>query len=74
MATGFIPLSMLSIIATTVLWDKSREVAWKEFYAEYWQKQLKESLDRCAGFLKTTEIMLKTALKTCNQSVEYHTC
>ena len=39
-------------------------VAWKEFYAEYWLKELQESMDRCTGRRDINEILLKTALNT----------
>ena len=34
-------------------------VAWKEYYVEYWLKELQESMDRCTGFCDITEILLK---------------
>ena len=37
-------------------------VAWKEYCAEYWLKELQESMDRCTGRRDVTGIMLKTAL------------
>ena len=39
-------------------------VAWKENCAEYWLKELQESMDRCTGRCDITEILLKTALNT----------
>ena len=45
-------------------------VAWKENYAEYWLKQLEESMDRCTGY-DITEILLKTVfnlIQLMNQS------
>ena len=39
-------------------------VAWKEYCAEYWLKELQESMDRCYGSNDITEILLKTALNT----------
>ena len=39
-------------------------VAWKEYCAEYWLKELQESMDRCTSCRDLTEILLKTALKT----------
>ena len=39
-------------------------VAWKEYCAEYWLKELQESMDRCTSRRDLTEILLKTALKT----------
>ena len=37
-------------------------VALKEYCAEYWLKELQESMDRCTGCRDITEILLKTAL------------
>ena len=37
---------------------------WKEYYAEYWLKELLESMDRCTGRRDVTEILLKTAINT----------
>ena len=34
-------------------------VAWQEYFAEYWSKERKESMDRCSGHHDITEIMLK---------------
>ena len=39
-------------------------VAWKEYCAEYWLKDLQESMDRYTGHRDITEIMLKAALIT----------
>ena len=39
-------------------------VARKENCAEYWLKELQETMDRCAGRRNITEVLLKTALKT----------
>ena len=38
-------------------------MAIKEYYAEYWLKELQKSMDRCTGHHDITEILLKTALK-----------
>ena len=37
-------------------------VAWKEYSAQYWFKELQESIDRCTGRRDIAEILLKTAL------------
>ena len=37
-------------------------VAWKEYCAEDWLKELQESMDRCTGNHDITERLLKTAL------------
>ena len=39
-------------------------VAWKEYCAEYWLKELQGSMDRCTNLRDITEILLKTALNT----------
>ena len=39
-------------------------MAWKEYFAEYWLKEIRESMDRCTGRRDITEILLKTALST----------
>ena len=41
----------------------NQPVAWKEYYAEYWFKEVQESMDRCTGRRDMTEILLKTSLK-----------
>ena len=38
-------------------------VAWKEYRAEYWLKELQESMDRCTGSLDVIEILLKNGVK-----------
>ena len=38
--------------------------AWREHCAEYWLKDLRESMDRCTGRRDVTKIQLKTALNT----------
>ena len=37
-------------------------VAWKEYCAEYWLKELQESMDSCNSLYDVTEITLKTVL------------
>ena len=39
-------------------------VAWEEYCAEYWLKELQESMDRCTGCRDITERLLKTVLNT----------
>ena len=39
-------------------------VAWKEYCAEHWLKELQERMDRCTGCHDITAILLKTAIKT----------
>ena len=39
-------------------------VAWNEYCAEYWLKELQESMDMCTGLCEITEILLKMALNT----------
>ena len=55
--TGFIPLSQLSHVGKQL-------VAWKEYCAEYWSKELQESMDSCTVCRDITEILLKMALNT----------
>ena len=62
-ATGFIPLSLLSIISIMITWENS-QLIWKEYCVEYWLKELQESMDRWTGCCNMTEILLKTALHT----------
>ena len=47
-------------------------VSWKENSAEYWLKELQESIDSCTGFRDLTEILLKTTLNSI-QSINSHT-
>ena len=63
-ATGFIPLSLLSIVSTIELYVGKQPLAWKEYCAEYWLKEHQESMDRYTGRCDMTEILLKTALNT----------
>ena len=39
-------------------------VAWKEYCAEYWLKELQESMNSCTGRCDITEILLKMELNT----------
>ena len=48
-------------------------VGWKIYCAEYWLKELMESIDRCTGLRDITEILLKTALNTI-QSINQSSC
>ena len=43
---------------------EKQPVAWKKYCAEYWSKELKESMDRCTGHRDMTGKLLKTALST----------
>ena len=43
---------------------RKQPVAWKEFCAEYWLKELEESMVRCTDHSSLTEILLKTDLNT----------
>ena len=88
-ATGFIPLSPLSVVSTLVMWESSQwlgkniviaieagfilsltavrffdigyvgkqPVAWKEFCAEYWLKELQEYMEMCTDRRDITEIL-----------------
>ena len=63
-ATGFIPLSLLSVVSTMVIHVGKQSVAWKEYCAEYWLKEFQKNMARCTGRRDITEIRLKTALNT----------
>ena len=39
-------------------------VAWEEYCAEYWLKELQESMNRCTGPCDITESLLKMAFNT----------
>ena len=39
-------------------------VAWKEYCADYWLKELQENMDKCTGRRDISEILLKTALNS----------
>ena len=45
---------------------ENKPVTWKEFYADYWLKEHKESMD---GLRDITQILLKTALNTKNPQI-----
>ena len=64
-ATGFTPLSPLSVANVG-----KQTVAWKEYCAEFWLKELQESMDMCTGRRDITEILLKTVLNTI-QSIDH---
>ena len=51
---------------------EKQPVAWKEYCAEYWLKELQESMSRCTGRHDITEILLKNGIKhhTINQAIE----
>ena len=61
--SGFIPLSLLSVVWTMVKLESSQWLG-KNFSAEYWSKELQNSMDRCTGRRDRTEILSKTALNT----------
>ena len=62
LVTGFISLSLLSIVSASYV--GKQPVAWKDNLAQYWLKELQESMGRCTGHHSITEIMLKTVLNT----------
>ena len=41
-----------------------KPLVWKEYCAEYWLKELQESMDMCTDRRDKTDILLKTALNT----------
>ena len=63
--TGFIDVRCFDNVG-------KQPMAWKESCAEYWLKELHESMDRCTGRCGVTEILLKTGLNTI-QSINYYT-
>ena len=72
-AAGFIPLSPLPLFHW---WLSSyvgkRPVAWKEYCAEFWLKECRESIDRCSGHSNITEILLKTELSIIQSIIHYN--
>ena len=69
-ATGLIPLSLLSIVSTIVMWESSQWLG----KILYWLKELQESKDGCTDHSDITEILLKTAFNTIhsiNQSTNH---
>ena len=66
-ATGYIPLSLLSVVSTMVKWKQP--VAWKDYCADYWLKELQGNMDRYSGLRDITEIWLNTVLNTITQSI-----
>ena len=67
-ATGFIPLLPLSLCFDNGYVGK-QPVALKENFAEYWLKELKESMDRLSGRRKRTKVLLKRSLTPFNQYI-----
>ena len=57
-ATGFIPLSPVSLVSTMVMWESS------QWLGNYLLKELQESMDRYIGRRDLIEILLKTVLNT----------
>ena len=56
------------------MWEKEKMIltsifsfshmAWKEYFLEYWLKELQESMDICTGHCDIAEILLKRASNT----------
>ena len=61
-ATGFIPLSMLSIVATIFMWERRQWLGKNKGLLQ----EPHENMDRCTDCCNITEILLKTALNTIN--------
>ena len=59
-----IPSSLTAVHCFDDGYVEKQPVAWKEYCAEYWLKELQESMDRCTGRQDVTEILLKTALNS----------
>ena len=59
---------VLSSLTTVPCFDNGfvgkQPVAWKEYCAEYWLKELKESMDRHTGHCGIAKILLKMVLNT----------
>ena len=45
-------------------WVGKQPVAWKEYCADCYLKEIQEDMDRCTGCHDITEILLKTSLNT----------
>ena len=60
-ATGFIPSSPLSNFDHGYV--GKQQVAWKEYCAENWLKELLTSMGRSTGWHDITDKMLKTTVK-----------
>ena len=43
---------------------RKQPVAWKEYCAEYWLKELQKNMDSCTGRRNITELLLERALNT----------
>ena len=52
-----------------IVYVAKQPVTWKENYAEYWLKDLQESMVRCTGRRLLTEILLKKPLNTIQSTV-----
>ena len=63
-ATGFIPLSLLTVVSTMAMWESSQWLGKNIVQV----KKLQESMGRCTRRHNTTKIFLKTAFNT-NQSI-----
>ena len=44
-------------------------VAWKEYYSDYWLKELQESMDMCTGRRSIIELTLKRCETSFKQSI-----
>ena len=61
-ATGFIPVSPLSVVSTMVMWEGNAACGLERILCGV--QELQKSMDRCTGHRDITEILLKTALNT----------
>ena len=59
---GFIPLSPLTVRCLDSGYVGKQPVAWNEYCAEDWLKELQKSMDRCTGDCDITEILMKTII------------
>ena len=60
----------LVIVISTLFLPHCCPLAWKECFEECWLNEPQESMDSCTDRRDITEILLKTALNTINQSLD----
>ena len=55
--------SLTAVHCLVYVYVEKHAVAWKEYYAYYWHREIKKSMDRCNSHCDIIEIILKTTLK-----------
>ena len=60
----FVHFSLTTAHSSNNVYVGKQPVAWKEYFAEYFSKELMESMDRDTGHRDITEIMLKKMCST----------